>query len=1518
MEKAVLGELHSELRDAETYEFDAQAFAMDGQMSQASDLYETALLLRIQCLGRSHASVLHGLRCLVETRNKCARIEMCSGGDSTACVDQLKALLSLLADVRVHSFEEELTPCLHLTLNTLASLHRRLGNIPDSLSCFHEAVALCPRLPKVDVATTHLGLCSLYSELGQYDESELHAVAAVEFCEAAILQISHSSSAAELNEQVMTLAVAYNNLAVQREHLGKSSEALDLYEKSVVLAQSLQAPCDFLVRRLKESHRQAYTKVASSNALTSEGTALVAHNGRQHAHKGKLVHGRGHKSRPQASVDVASSSNAISASEHLANLLRLPTPGGYFSKSGAGARVDMKDSKLEVSTPLETLRLPIEAFESVRSLPDKINNEVTERSCPASKPTTSARSVIGDESPVDVIVDADNSSASSITPKLRIVGPRDIDYESPMDVAIDTENSSASSITPKLPIVGPAVAEPQASARLGVETAPSDALQRDADLPIASKVAADSKGSAANAEQSGPHQALMQARQEVAACSIQRSYKHHLETKRQRLEINSGEQATERNSAEVESQPVTTDLERGVAIECVDDYAPEPEAECPPEVLSVLAKDAARNNIAFRDPMAITGFKGLERPAEIEHGVLVQSSGSPSLVVPELSKAFASRHIVTTNTSPIGAVLHNKRPDPGLNSRPSSACSRFGEPSERPKIGRSVASSMPDLALPDLSRTRSASSLKLLPGITTPLGATTTLQSSLSKDIGSRASTLDIPMRHGSTKLEPLSSDYKMSSVRKDGHRFLSEEPRIRPGFDPALVREVSFQLRYSLYSKALLRENTAAKQHACFLLRRASYSLCGQSVAKEVHHADDSYRKQASRCDATNSLSPVSGSEKPYRTSAASSKILVAISLSDDDEAYLMHSRPSTTTKSPLTSPKKRQRRVRLDLTSTDEKDSNELKSPGSRSDASNVTGIASTRFSSPERMDVPVSPSVCSDASKTRSRRESKLASLQSMAAKSRTIQIGVGKKPRVASDKLPPLSSQPEKAFSEVLAPENLPQENFRPATAHDSVPHCAGNAMTAISRLRSARAALLQSTLANPDFDDSMSAHKPSKGEPVGSASCKDVESSAESVGRATGEVRGSADQAESEMEKGARQQMSEEAKRKKDARPDPVVSDLLKQMGIRDDEIDAFGLIAERGLQRDLLPSRWDNPNLKALQSLVSFARRHMERPMKDNLDAIKESLWHDHKTSLQSWFGPVHDLKGVPYYVNLSGDSSWQDPREEAQFAFDLECILLDSLGEMITARFEEEKSGQLDAKDAKTAASTKERGVLRGDDMQASNSFRQVFQRRSKQSGSNLAIGAEISLASQTLPAHEADISKDETAVAPPWKEEKATSSTSRLSCALAKIRAVTDRDMPGTDSWEGMASTKAADVEAALKEDAIREKALEKSARNLQVPLQEESRTLHENLDASKSEANATVTFQPGPLGFNVGGREQCVIEQVHPGGQAAREGVKKGWRILAVGGKPCESFRDKVFQDAKNANVPYQVTFVKALVS
>lgn len=156
--------------------------------------------------------------------------------------------------------------------------------------------------------------------------------------------------------------------------------------------------------------------------------------------------------------------------------------------------------------------------------------------------------------------------------------------------------------------------------------------------------------------------------------------------------------------------------------------------------------------------------------------------------------------------------------------------------------------------------------------------------------------------------------------------------------------------------------------------------------------------------------------------------------------------------------------------------------------------------------------------------------------------------------------------------------------------------------------------------------------------------------------------------------------------------DPV-DILLIELGVQPHEDINFAWIAEYALQSEVLAPRWgmhtdvntgrvyyvdtksgntswENPLLECLRQVIDIGRRFTLKTPEEATGFFtneKDVLWNLRKQELDCWHGPFDNGQGRCYYSNsASGVSSWQDPREEMQFMYELETKLLDALEETL------------------------------------------------------------------------------------------------------------------------------------------------------------------------------------------------------------------------------------------------------------
>mmetsp|Transcript_164001 Transcript_164001/g.290307 ORF Transcript_164001/g.290307 Transcript_164001/m.290307 type:complete len:1267 (+) Transcript_164001:60-3860(+) len=603
--------LDAALRD----EQEAELHVASGRTDVAAELYESALRLRQGALGPTHQSLPATAEALTRSSNHAASLALSRGEDLGSAECCLRRTLAMLAEVAAGVGHAKLASCFNLTLSNLAALQQRLGRQEAALLCLKEAASLCNMLPHADAAATHLSLCAQLSKLGQHSAAERHAAEAVRLGEADILQLPSlhqangaTSAASLLRDKVSALAVAYNNLAVQREFLGNLSECIVLYEKAVVLAEGHMDSDNPLLARLRESHRNAVSTAAEKRAASAQGTAREA-------------------------------------SRRLPPLL---TERCRPFSAASGRQARRQGSREASAAEAARCNASQQEILSARSLSRELASLLRPDCRPPAPPAASRRAAscgAGDR-PAE---EAELTSG-------RITGAQDSRLQEP---CVQSSGSDARSRQRS------SSARPQADAETGsVNSAPSKAprevrarsLGASARSPSTGGTPAERQwaqqvldtGTKANAavEGSGPQRALRGARREAAALQIQEAFAQHRAAKS--LEPIA-------SSAEVSSIAACVEPADSLLAGSVEFCGPEPEAECPPSgrcaesprLSSGVGRPEVVPNLELKkqvQPGTAGVFADVPPTPPLRHGSLAgRGNTAPSLALPVLGSAPLER-----------------------------------------------------------------------------------------------------------------------------------------------------------------------------------------------------------------------------------------------------------------------------------------------------------------------------------------------------------------------------------------------------------------------------------------------------------------------------------------------------------------------------------------------------------------------------------------------------------------------------------------------------------------------------------------------------------------------------------------------------------------------------------------------------------------------------------------------------------------------------------------------------------
>merc|ERR1719183_3191829 len=188
-------------------------------------------------------------------------------GQQKQAFEQLKYAEAVLV---AKQGEDEPTNLLAVTCNNLGCYYKKVGKLHAALSYLRKALKIEVSLQTDDVtvAGTHLNICAILSKLDKHDKAVQHAMCALE------LISSRVSSAAEAvtQDEYSVLAIAYHNVAVERDYLHQWEQAHKAYQEGFQVAkkclgdqhpltQTLGKNCD---AALQKSHK--YGKERSPQA----------------------------------------------------------------------------------------------------------------------------------------------------------------------------------------------------------------------------------------------------------------------------------------------------------------------------------------------------------------------------------------------------------------------------------------------------------------------------------------------------------------------------------------------------------------------------------------------------------------------------------------------------------------------------------------------------------------------------------------------------------------------------------------------------------------------------------------------------------------------------------------------------------------------------------------------------------------------------------------------------------------------------------------------------------------------------------------------------------------------------------------------------------------------------------------------------------------------------------------------------------------------------------------------------
>lgn len=168
-----------------------------------------------------------------------------------------------------------------LTFNNIGCCYRKLGKLKSALKYLKEAAQIGSSCAHVkNLSITHLNLCAIQSQLGRHDLALEHAQAAIFHTQEELVSMEERSfpenkgrenendsengtdalDAKSREEKIVSLAVAYHNLAVELEFNGRGEASLQWYKKALQLVWKYRETNEALCASFKNIFLEAKKK----------------------------------------------------------------------------------------------------------------------------------------------------------------------------------------------------------------------------------------------------------------------------------------------------------------------------------------------------------------------------------------------------------------------------------------------------------------------------------------------------------------------------------------------------------------------------------------------------------------------------------------------------------------------------------------------------------------------------------------------------------------------------------------------------------------------------------------------------------------------------------------------------------------------------------------------------------------------------------------------------------------------------------------------------------------------------------------------------------------------------------------------------------------------------------------------------------------------------------------------------------------------------------------------------------
>ncbi|KAG3032521.1 hypothetical protein PC121_g4607 [Phytophthora cactorum] len=266
---------------------------------EALGCLEQSLWLKRRMFGVDSSAVLKALNEVMLSYNSVA-MQYLAQGQFDQCLAMLRKAEAIVAPGNFKRCQALQI----LTFNNIGCCYRKLGKLKSALKYLKEAAQIGSGSAHVkNLSITHLNLCAIQSQLGRHDLALEHAQAAIFHTQEELVGLEDGARDEDDSDQdaldpktreekIISLAVAYHNLAVELEFNGRGEASLQWYKKALQLVwkyrESNEALCESFKKIFLDAKKKQQTANIRQNGIPA--SAFTANKGRRPVTRPKSAH----------------------------------------------------------------------------------------------------------------------------------------------------------------------------------------------------------------------------------------------------------------------------------------------------------------------------------------------------------------------------------------------------------------------------------------------------------------------------------------------------------------------------------------------------------------------------------------------------------------------------------------------------------------------------------------------------------------------------------------------------------------------------------------------------------------------------------------------------------------------------------------------------------------------------------------------------------------------------------------------------------------------------------------------------------------------------------------------------------------------------------------------------------------------------------------------------------------------------------------------------------------------------